>query len=75
MFGAEATQRLRKLNQDRELWKQRIATYSLQKQEINESSSLDDYGKKEAIQLLQERLFSKTESRRVLALERNSLIN
>ncbi len=74
LFGAEVAQRLRKLEQEREQWKQRIVDYSRQKESIVNSASLDDYGKKEAIKLLQERLFSEPEQRRIRSLERNQLI-
>ena len=73
-FGAEAAQRLQKLKQEEDLWHSRLANYRLQYDAINSNPGLDDYGKNEAINLLQQRLFNKTEQLRLQALQRNQLL-
>lgn len=71
IFGTEAAQRLRKLEQEREHWQQRFAYYKNLRENIDRSESLDENGKTEAIKLLKERLFSESEQRRVQSLEKS----
>lgn len=73
-FGTEAAQRLQNLQQEEALWQSKLVNYRLQFDAIKSNNGLDEYGKEEAIELLQQRLFSKTEKLRVQALQRNKLL-
>lgn len=74
IFGAEAAQRLQHLQQQETRWQTQLVDYRLQRDAINASEGLDNFGKEEAIDLLQKRLFDKRERLRVQALQRNNLL-
>jgi lipase chaperone LimK len=70
LFGAAAAQNLRNVEYQRQQWAGRVAHYEREKQAIMESYANDLDGRQQALALLQQRLFSETEVRRVQALER-----
>ena len=69
IFGAEAAQRLQTLRHEQAQWQTRLIDYRLQRDAINSNDGLDAYGKKEAVQLLHQRLFDQYETLRVQAIE------
>lgn len=68
LFGAEAAGRMHALRQQELEWQQRLARFNDEKDVIVLSTDLDDYAKKEALQLLLERSFSGAERIRVMAI-------
>lgn len=72
LFGAEAAQNLRNVQYQRQQWAGRMAHYEKEKQAVLEAYAQDPDGRQQALALLQQRLFSVIEVRRVQALERIS---
>lgn len=69
MVGAEATQRLEALDQQRQSWNRRIATYLASKSEIEGNRGLSDSDKSTAIKRLAEEGFDEQERLRLDAAE------
>lgn len=67
LVGAEATNRLEALDQQRSQWKQRVATFAAAKAQIDGENGLSDGDKKAAIQRLAEEQFNETERLRLEA--------
>ncbi|NRB40280.1 MAG: hypothetical protein HRU20_17735 [Pseudomonadales bacterium] len=69
-FGIEAANRMMLLSDKRQRWQRRLKAYRAEKTLIMHSEHLDDYGKKEAVELLLQRSFDVSEQHRVEALNR-----
>ncbi|NRB42122.1 MAG: hypothetical protein HRU20_27240 [Pseudomonadales bacterium] len=69
LFGTEAAGRMQQLQQDNDLWRQRLARYQQEKSMILFSENLDDFAQQQSLTLLQQRAFSATEMIRVNAIE------
>lgn len=67
LVGAEATNRLEALDQQRSQWKQRVATFAAAKAQIDGQNGLSDGDKEAAIQRLAEEQFNETERLRLEA--------
>lgn len=67
LVGAEATNRLETLDQQRSQWKQRVATFAAAKAQIDGQNGLSDGDKQAAIQRLAEEQFNETERLRLEA--------
>ena len=67
LVGAEATNRLEALDQQRSQWKQRVATFAAAKAQIDGQNGLSDGDKQAAIQRLAEEQFNETERLRLEA--------
>lgn len=69
LVGAEATQRLEALDQQRQTWKKRIAQYSRDKAAIENNPGMSDIDKRAAIALLATENFNEREQLRLEAAE------
>src|SRR5690554_2315273 len=72
-YGAEATERLARLDQQRNQWQNRLGEYRQQKALIDNNEGLAPADRQAAVEALRERIFTEEhERRRIRALERTA---